>query len=157
LFALRPLAAGTSARRCMLLAEDVWSLLNTTHEDQELEERIGFLQADLEVFAEGQPIHPKYLFLLYPVEDAVWEIRSVRPAPSIRVLGLFADKDVFVATNYALREELGGWQSREWKQVKRRARAVWSSLFHPYPPMVSTDVNQLVSGAINGKYFKERA
>ena len=73
---------------------------------------MGTLQADLELFAEGQPIDPKYLFLLYPPAEGVWEIRSIRPHPSIRVLGLFAQKDVFIATNLELRENLGGWQSR---------------------------------------------
>jgi len=61
----------------------------------------------LEQFAEGQSIDPAYLKLLAPARDAVWEIRSVRPAPSIRVLGRFAEYDVFVATNYALRKPLG--------------------------------------------------
>lgn len=109
---------------------------------------------DLELFAEGQPIDPKYLFLLYPARDAVWEIRSVRDAPSIRVLGLFAAKDVFIATNHALRETLGGWESREWKVVKRAARACWNRLFGTYQPLTSTNVRDLVSGAIDGKYFK---
>jgi hypothetical protein len=59
----------------------------------------------LDLFAEGAPIGPKYLFLLYRADEAVWEIRSVRPNPSIRVLGRFAAKDIFVATNFALRDD----------------------------------------------------
>jgi hypothetical protein len=138
----------------MFISEDLWALLTTTHEDEEMEDRLGRLQADLELFAEGQPIDPKYLFLLYPARDAVWEIRSVRDAPSIRVLGLFAEKNVFIATNHALREALGGWESREWKIVKRAARACWNRLFGTYVPLNSTDVRKLVSGALDGKYFK---
>jgi hypothetical protein len=138
----------------MFLSEGLWGLLNTTHDDEELEDRLGKLQADLELFSEGQPVHPKYLFLLYPARDAVWEIRSVRDAPSIRVLGLFAAKNVFIATDHALRETLGGWESREWKKVKRAARACWSRLFGTYLPCSSTNVRDLVSGAIDGKYFK---
>jgi hypothetical protein len=112
------------------------------------------LAADLEVFVEARTIDPKYLFLLYPANDAVWEIRSGREQPSIRVLGLFAWKDVFVATNHALREELGGWESREWKTVKRAARAEWRRLFNPYQPKTAIDPKQLVTGALDGKYFK---
>lgn len=138
----------------MFVSEDIWALLSTEHEDEEMEERLGALQADLEQFAEGRSIDPKYLFLLYPACEGVWEIRSVRPEPSIRVLGFFAKKDVFVATNLALRETLGGWESREWKDVKRLARARWGHLFHTYQPLISTSLSDLVTGAINGKYFK---
>src|SRR6266852_5575831 len=83
LFPLVPRAAGTAPRRAMFLSQELWVLLSTTHADPELEDRLGFLQADLELFAEGQPIDPKYLFLLSPARDAVWEIRSARPEPSI--------------------------------------------------------------------------
>lgn len=138
----------------MLVSEGMWKMLSTEHEDDEMEERLGILQADLELFAEGQPVDPRYLFLLSPSYEAVWEIRSVRPSPSIRVLGCFAKKDVFVATNMALREELGGWQSREWKNVKRLARTRWNALFHTYVPMLSTNIHDLVTDAIDGKYFK---
>lgn len=138
----------------MFVSEEIWALLSTEHEDAEMEERLGTLQADLEQFAEGRSIDPKYLFLLYPASEGVWEIRSVRPEPSIRVLGFFAKKDVFVATNLALRENLGGWESREWKDVKRSARTRWGHLFHTYHPLISTNLSDLVTGAINGKYFK---
>jgi len=151
---LTPRAKGTSARRAMLISEEIWQVLSTEHDDDEMEDRLGTLQADLELFAEGQAIDPKYLFLLSPCREAVWEIRSVRPLPSIRVLGRFAKKDVFVATNMEMRENLGGWQSREWKNVKRQACAHWQQLFHTYQPMLSTNIHDLVTGAIDGKYFK---
>jgi hypothetical protein len=147
------MSRGVPARRAMFVSEGTWRMLSTEHDD-DMEERLGILQADLELFVEGQPVDPRYLFLLHPPGEAVWEIRSARPAPSIRVLGRFARKDVFVATNMALREELGGWQSRAWKDVKRQARADWDRLFHPYPPLRSTNIHDLVTGAVDGKYFK---
>jgi hypothetical protein len=140
----------------MFLSSELWELLNAPYEDEEMEDRIGDLQADLEFFVESPSIDPKYLFLLYPARDAVWEIRSIRPTPSIRVLGLFAARDVFIATNHAMRDDLGGWQSREWKQVKRTAVRCWAQLFHPYKPLAGTDASKLVTGAIDGRYFKER-
>ena len=154
LYPLVPKAPGTAARRSMFLSEPLWKMLSATHEDPDLEDRLGYLQADLEVFANGGSISPKYLFLLSPLRDCVWEIRSVQHEPSIRVLGLFADKDVFIATGHALREDLGGWQSRQWREVKRAARANWRSLLGTYEPMNSTKIDELVTGAINGKYFK---
>jgi hypothetical protein len=70
--------------------------------------------------------------------------------------GRCAAKDIFVATNFALRDALGGWQSREWRDVKIRARTVWSQLFQNYQPLKSTNIHDVVSGAIDGKYFKGR-
>lgn len=154
LFPIKPKAAGTSPRRAMFVSEALWAFLETPHANPDWDERIGLLQSDLEVFAEGMPIHPKYLFLLYHSREAVWEIRSVLPDPAIRVLGRFAQKDVFIATNFALREELGGWQSRAWRDVKVMARTIWINLFHTYPPIQTIDVNDVVTGAIDGKYFK---
>jgi len=154
LFPLIPRARGESARRAMFLSEGLRDLLTETHTDPQLENRLGALQADLELFVTGQPIHPKYLFLLYPAFEGVWEIRSVRPNPSIRVLGLFIERDVFIATNYALRESLGGWQSREWKRFRRAAQTEWRNLFYSYEPLRSPIIHDVVTGAINGKYFK---
>lgn len=148
--------ASGSILRAMFVSETLWTALNASYDDEEMEDRMGRLKADLEFFASSPSIDPKYLFHLHPARDAVWEVRSVRDAPSIRVLGLFAEKDVFIATTFALREELGGWQSPQWKQVKRTARQRWSALFHPYRPRITTNVHELVTGAIDGKYFKTR-
>jgi hypothetical protein len=132
----------------------VWKLLNPSHPDPVMEERIGMLEADLETFLDGTELHPRYLFLLSPTREAVWEIRSPRPDPSIRVLGRFAAKDVFIATNYAFRDELEGWKSRAWRDVKLQSRTVWTTLFHTYRPIITTNIHDVVTGAINGKYFK---
>lgn len=157
LFPLLPKARGMAPVRAMFVAEELWGVLNSPEGDDEWEQRVAELQADLERFVDGQAITPEYLKLLYPAKEAIWEIRSVAHKPSIRVLGLFQAKDVFIATNFALREDLGGWQSRAWRDVKRMARTVWNWLFHTYSPKVTIDIRQLVSGALNGKYFKDRA
>lgn len=154
LFPLLPHAPGAAAERAMFVSEGLWQFMQSPSPDQAWDERVGELQADLERFVTGDPIDPKYLFLLSPTSDAVWEIRSTRPKPSIRVLGLFAAKDVFVATNFALRSELGGWQSREWKAAKRAAKARWRHLLSPYQPLGATNYTELVSGAIDGRYFR---
>ena len=155
LFPLLPQAPGATIRRAMLIAEDLWKMLDSPEGDLEWEERMGHLQADLENFVTSREIDPKYLFLLYPARDCVWEIRSGNPSPSTRVLGLFPKKDRFVATNSALRRDLGGWVSREWKAVKRRACAVWRWLFGVYRPIETVNVDDVVSGAINGRYYKQ--
>lgn len=154
LYPLAPSARGEPPARAMLVGERLWHELHSPDDDDERAARIGELLADLDVFITGEPLDPKYLFLLYPARDSVWEIRSVRTSPSIRVLGMFAQHDVYVATNFALRKELGGWESREWKNVKRAAGAEWRRLFPAYEPLRSTTVSDLVSGAIDGRYFK---
>jgi hypothetical protein len=151
---LRPNARGTSPQRLMLLHENLWNFLESDGPDDEWEVRKGYLQADLELFADGSPVGPKYLFLLSPAREAVWEIRSLRPMPSVRVLGRFVHKDVFVATNFALRDELEGWKSRAWRDARLGARTIWTRLFHNYEPLRSTNVHDVVSGAIDGTYFK---
>jgi hypothetical protein len=157
LFPLAPQAAGATIRRAMFVAEKLWSELNSPEGDSEWEERIGRLRADLEIFVTEATITPEYLFLLYPSSDAVWEIRSARDKPSLRVLGLFPETDVFVSTHHARREDLGGWQSREWKIVKRVARAVWRQLFPSYNPKLTSKANEVCSGVTNEIFYKDRS
>lgn len=154
LFPILPKARGSTIRRALFVNEALHSVLTSPEGDQDWEKRVGELQADLEVFVEAPTVGPKYLFLLYPARDAVWEIRSTSNEPSIRILCLFAWKDILIAVGHALREELGGWESREWKVVKRDARAAWRRLFDPYQPKGGVDVKALVTGALDGKYFK---
>lgn len=156
LFPLKPRAPGATIRRAFFVAEELWNDLNSPDGDEEWEDRIGRLRADLEVFVTEETITPKYLFLLYPSDEAVWEIRSVRDKPSVRVFSLFADKDVLVSTDYAKREDLGGWEDRGWKAMKRRAKTYWRNLFMTYNPVVTVDVSEVCSGASNGIFYKDR-
>ena len=154
LFPLIPKAQGAVVRRAMLIGEDLHSELNSPEGDDTWEERIGNLLADLEHFVTSEEIHCKYLFLLSPANESVWEVRSVRDDPSIRVLGLFAARDVLITTNFAKRADLGGWESAAWKKVKLIARSVWQKIFRAYRPIMFTNIHDMVSGAISGKYFK---
>lgn len=157
LFPLLPKAAGATTRRAMFIEEGLWAELNSSEGDPVWDERIGRLRADLEIFVTEEEITPKYLFRLFPKLDRVWEIRSIQEKPSIRVLGLFPLKDVFVSTNYALREALEGWQSRAWRDVKKMALAMWRKLFLTYRAVETTNVKDVCSGASDGVFYKERA
>jgi hypothetical protein len=156
LFPVLPRAAGATIRRALMVGESLWNLLNSPEGDAAWEERIALLQADLELFVTEERIAPKYLFLLFPAADAVWEIRSARHDPSMRIMGLFAEKDTLIATNFARREDLGGWQDRRWKIARRIARAIWRQLFNTYQPIQTVDVKQVCSGASDEIYYKER-
>lgn len=151
---LVPLARTAPRLRLMYLTSEVFDVLNRPRTITEEIERYAQMEADLGEFVTSRTLDPKYLFLLSPVRDSVWEIRTVRPEPGIRTMGLFAARDLFVATNYASRDELPGWNTPEWKNAKKRARTEWRNLFPGHDPMQETDVKKLVTGAIDGKYFR---
>ncbi|MAZ03414.1 MAG: hypothetical protein CMN56_09770 [Sneathiella sp.] len=119
-------------------------------------ERKGRLRADLETFVTEETLDHKYLYWLEPTVDCVWEIRSIREMPSVRVLGLFPEKDVFVATGIYRRDYLGKIESEEWKMAKRNAMAQWRSIFNQYQPLGKNgeEIHEFFSGALPGKYFK---
>ena len=109
-------------------------------------DRYNSLQADLEIFVTGAPVTSSYLKPLRPRHKGVWEIRSKRPTPSIRILGMFASRDVFVATNHQLRAALGRFNSIEWKEASRLARHEFRSLLGDDP--IVGELHELVSGVI---------
>ena len=153
LHAMQPSARGEAACRALLLTKELRTQIYTPGDD-EWEKRKGHLFADLDVFITGEPIDPNYMFLLQPVKFGVWEIRSRHPRPGLRVLGLFATKDVFVAINLAVRKTLGGRTSPEWAAAVLGAKAAWQQIFPGNAPLISAEVNDVVSGAIDGQYFQ---
>ena len=139
--------------RAMLVTPAILSLLQGPWSDEINEARAGVLHADLEAFIAGNSVTHQHLKRLSPARDQCWEIRSVRDDPSIRVLGGFIERDVFVAINYAKREDLGGWKDRRWRDFKETCKTEWSNLFHPYLRAQSITIHDVVTGAIDGKYF----
>ena len=57
------------------------------------------LLADISAFVEGALINWALMKWLDPKKYEHWELRSVRPRPSLRVFGRFACPDVFVGTH----------------------------------------------------------
>ena len=65
---------------------------------------------------------------LDPQKQEVWELKSVRPKPSIRVFGRFAQPNVFVATHWAFRTDLKGkWSQEYWEEIAK-CEARWKGL-----------------------------
>src|SRR5699024_4113055 len=102
------------------------------------------LRADLDFFTEGGELaiaeapfgksRTSYLARVAPVEDELWDIRSRDPRPGIRVLGAFAERDVFIALVWDHRSTLGGAESREWRDFILRGKTAWRTLFETYKP-----------------------
>lgn len=131
----------------MFLSEEIQPLLTAPWESEEWEDRCGSLRADLERFIAGgmiavaaQPLtggRTAYMRQLSKRFDEVWEIRSRDPKPGIRVLGRFADVDVFIALTWWRRADLGGPGTRAWRDAIVECKTKWNQLFPAYQPISS--------------------
>lgn len=156
LFLLQPLAPGATSKRRLYVPPELWLPLNGVDLTGEEIKWFASLRADLEVFVTGARIDRGYLKRLWRPSDGVWEIRSVRPRPQIRVLGAIPLKDWFVATNFANRDDLGDWGSREWRDVKVRSKAIRQTICLSYSMLSGSSINDYVSNAIAGNYFSDK-
>jgi hypothetical protein len=138
----------------MYLADELFRTVRDPNLPQADLERFVALEATLATFITSRTIDPQYVCLLSPTSECVWEIRAVKPDPSIRVFGFFAERDSFVATNYELRKELDCFESELWIHHKTKARSVWRKLFNSLLPSAETDAKLLITGALDGQYFK---
>lgn len=108
---LEPISPRSMKRRALYVTNQIWQMLEGEHRDEITADRFGRLRADLETFVSEADLYPHYLFWLTPRADYVWEIRSIADQPTLRVLGRFVMRDVFVALTIEERSELGEWDS----------------------------------------------
>lgn len=73
--------------------------------------------------------------ILCPHEDGVWEFRDVKPRPSLRILGGFMQKDVFIALAPYERFELGKKGTQGWTNALQDFKVQWDKLFDGHNPM----------------------
>jgi hypothetical protein len=94
------------------------------------------------------------LGLLAPIHDGVWDFRSQVPRPGIRVLGLFPERDTFLAlipasrsvkTDYIPWGPLGNGGSDEWKSIITEARSLWTSLMPMWKPVTGDNPDDYFS------------
>ena len=154
LFPVVSYAPGATTRRALLVNEGLWNRLSGPWDTIEDEIRFMRLRAYLDVYTEGRPIAPGFLFQLTGRSEEVWEIKAPRPRPGLRVFGRFANIDIFVALHYASRDVLGGWQSRVWRDAREICKSEWRKLFLTWEPLNGTSIHDYVSNAIDGKYLK---
>jgi len=154
LFPVLSYAPGATTRRALLVDEELSELLLGPWDTTENEIRCMALRAYLDVFTEGRPIIPGYLFQLSDRREEVWEIKAPRPNPGLRVFGRFAQKDVFVALHHEARDALKGWQSRGWRDAKEICKSEWRTLFLTWEPLRGRIIHDYVSNAIDGRYLK---
>jgi hypothetical protein len=157
LFPVVSYAPGATTRRALLVGEELWRRLSGPWDTVEDETRFMTLRAYLDVYTEGRPITPGFLFQLSHRGEEIWEIKAPRPRPGLRVFGRFADIDIFVALHYASRDALGGWQSRVWRDAKEICKSEWRRLFLTWEPFSGNSIHEYVSNAFDGKYLRPDA
>lgn len=158
LFCLPPLIPSGTMVRAMFVSEEINQVVHPPWEATKEGLRLSRLRAYLDTWTEGvlvsvaeAPYHkPRNTFLarVDPVADDVFDIRCFDPKPGIRVLGCFSEKDVFVALTWNHRENLGGPDSRGWRDEIERCKASWRRLFHPYPPFRGANLDAYLSNFI---------
>lgn len=151
LFQYQPVIPVEAHVRIILLTPEMQEELDDALLDREAEHRTGAFLADLDHFIAGGEIiigdrRDKHAFLkrLEPEGEQVWELRSVDPKPSVRAFGTFADTDILVLTHMRLRTELGGFNSRAFRDEIRRTRQIWHGIFAPYRPLNSERMTDYV-------------
>lgn len=148
----------------MLLSRELQSLLDGPWVNPRWKSRFSAqLRADLEAFVQGQFLslslvpfgaRNEYMALLDPPSDGIWDIRSRMPSPGLRVLGAFAEKDVFiamlcaprsVAVDVLHRPPLLNKDSREWRDSIQEVKSEWRRLLLTYPPVGGDNPNDVLS------------
>jgi hypothetical protein len=152
LFPVKPKSRGRRVIRYMFISEELHSAISSPAEGDF--ERFDELHADLVSFVVDRFVTPDYLWLLSPPDDGVWEVRSRRVEPQIRVFGQFAEKDVFVGLTYNYRSDIGAYEDPNWNYEIRKAKSSWRILFPGYSAKTTTNTAQLLTGALNERYFR---
>jgi len=105
------------------LAQQIADALSSP--DQHRVERWERLRADIAHFVENGMITWSFMRWLDPKKYEHWELRSVRPRPSLRVFGRFAEPNVFVGTHAVERTSLGAKWSLQWEMEKLECEEAW--------------------------------
>jgi hypothetical protein len=146
LFALSPLMPpnpGVTPRH-LFVSPEINALFNGPWHSRQWMSRCFLLRADLDRFSQGglipiatRPLskgNTAYMRQLFRWREEVWEIRSRGAKPGIRVLGRFADTDVFIALTWHKRPDLRGPKSRAWRNAIVGCKTEWRNLFPAYAP-----------------------
>lgn len=154
LFELYPVLKSEKVSRCMFVSKQIWDEISP-QSDEKFDERFAKLRADLDRFVDGSEVtvahnpykrsKKAYIARTNPIEDEVWDIRSVDPRPGIRVLGFFAEKDVFIALEWEFRTNLDGPGGKLWSKFLRANGAHWRRLFGVYRPHSGGQTSDYIS------------
>ena len=144
--------------RHLFVSPEIYKLVETgPWMDVAEERRFGQLRANLDDYTRDAPLtvewnpfeaRDAYFGRLDPIVDEVWDIRSRDPSPAVRVLGSFADTDVFVGLVWGWRKEWGDKDSREWRDARVRTTTEWRKLFPTHAPHKGEDLHAYLTNAV---------
>jgi hypothetical protein len=153
LFFLPPLIRGAGIVRELFVSDEINRVAHPPWAATELGARFAQMRAYLDAWTEGRLISiarhpyrkPKNAFLAQvdPARDKVFDIRCIDPSPGIRIMGRFADRDLFIAITKARREDLP--TQREWRNEREACKAAWRRLFPSYEPYSGASLNDYIS------------
>jgi hypothetical protein len=84
---------------------------------------------------------------LNPPSEEVWEIRSLKPKPSLRIFGAFGQRDIFIALIWAKRTALGAAESEPWKEIIKQFKQEWRNYFNEFLPLAGSYPDDYISNA----------
>ena len=140
-------------RRYMFLTNELNSNIQSEIASGDI--RFAELEADLINFLVEPEIEKDYLKQLRPPTDGVWEIRSQRVEPTIRVFGQFAKKNTLIATSFRYRGDLEEFSNPEWDREKKLTQHAYRQLFPCHQAKNTINAYKLFDGAIDEKYYDD--
>lgn len=167
LWRLEPTLESDPVDRCLLISSEIKQLIDGPWPDKEWEKRCNYLRAELESFVKGEEVRlclepyeadTAFMGRLFKPSDEVWDIRSRRMRPSLRVFGRFARRDLFVAffwsprslqLPYSQRLPLGDRDSEEWRLAIKETKAEWRKLFPSFNPIHGESHDIYASNAVS--------
>lgn len=136
LYQLEPLAPGAQTKRALLLMTPMQQALSGPWAGKAERMRLGvILRQDLERYVtgrllrlslEGRELADEEMKRLTDARE-IWEYKSPEK-PGIRVFGRFARKDVFIATHWQWRRQLGAYGSRAWQHEMKMCERAWNQV-----------------------------
>ena len=162
LYLLKPKARGAATRRVLLLTGVMkMAVVDGPWADESEEDRLaGTLRADLERFVSGKVLRVSLGGRELAAEDMkrlqniyeVWEFKS-ETKNGIRVFGRFAGHDVFVATHWQWRRNLGAYGSSQWGTEINKCTTEWAKMFHNHAPHTGENIDVYISDAEDVSLF----
>jgi hypothetical protein len=131
----QPIAPWAPQPRVFLMCTPLWSAIieGRGQSTAGQRDRWAKLQADISHFIEGGRITEDRFKQLDDAKHENWELRSVKPKPSLRVFGRFAEPDVFVGTHVKQRKDLSGKWDLDWELEKLICEDHWKNAGLPEP------------------------
>ncbi len=154
LFPVDPWVPGDPIVRGLYVSAEIYSMLEGEHKNVLQEQQWESARAIMDNYVSGRIMSvgdkdkKRPMSLLTPADDGVWSMRASDPKPGIRILGYFAEKDLFIALTWEERLTLGMKFSFAWRRLIKSCKAEWRKLFYPYQPIQGGNYDEYISNII---------